>query len=384
MINIDEHIIELIESRVEGDYWDFKEYYHENTASLLHDIICMANNRSDRDAYIIFGVRNEDFKVTGVETDIHRKNQQQMIDQLKDKKFAGGIRPIIYLRTLKIGVHEIDVLIIKNTNDTPYYLIEDYRDKQKVVRAQYIYTRVGDTNTDITKGADINHIEYLWRKRFMLNKSPLEQIVRRLSNKDEWVSVEDYYYNKFNPEYTINLSYDEDNYVRYPEFYSYAMYNESTTYGTLTIKSYGTKLYSTQYAILDSGRYVTPTPKWAVIEFDRCNKEERYDFKYFIKDDIDYRLKRFLLNENSHEANYACDRLSTVILIFKDSIEKDKFISYVYSNKELFESYFILESKTYEYIQCSNDLETKQVKKRLKTGVVLNKILKGFRAINKE
>lgn len=39
---------------------------------------------------------------------------------------------------------------------TPYYLVEDFRDREKVVKAQYIYTRVGDSNTDINKGADIN------------------------------------------------------------------------------------------------------------------------------------------------------------------------------------------------------------------------------------
>lgn len=43
----------------EGDYWDFKERYHSNKVDLLHDIICMANNRADRDGYIIFGVRDD-------------------------------------------------------------------------------------------------------------------------------------------------------------------------------------------------------------------------------------------------------------------------------------------------------------------------------------
>lgn len=102
MKNLEGNILQLIESQTEGDYWDFKEYHHDNKANLLHDIICMANNRADRDAYIIFGVRDSDYSVVGVENDPRRRNQQQMIDQLKDKKFAGGIRPTIYLKTLKI------------------------------------------------------------------------------------------------------------------------------------------------------------------------------------------------------------------------------------------------------------------------------------------
>ncbi len=69
--------------------------------------------------------------------------------QLKSKKFAGGVRPKIEMRTLEIQNHEIDVLIINNTRDTPYYLIENFQDKERkdrVVRANYIYTRVSLKN----------------------------------------------------------------------------------------------------------------------------------------------------------------------------------------------------------------------------------------------
>ena len=39
-----EEILQLINSQREGDYWDFKVEPHENNASLLHDIICLANS----------------------------------------------------------------------------------------------------------------------------------------------------------------------------------------------------------------------------------------------------------------------------------------------------------------------------------------------------
>ena len=41
--------------------------------------------------------------------------------------------------------------------------------KNKIISSETVeqlYTRIGDTNTDIDKSADINHIEYLWKKRF--------------------------------------------------------------------------------------------------------------------------------------------------------------------------------------------------------------------------
>lgn len=106
----------------------------------VHDIICMANNRVDRDAYIIFGVEDETFDIVGVEEDSCRRNQQGVIDILKSKKFSSGIRPQIEMRTIHISGHEIDVMIIKNSTDTPYFLLEDFVEGKRRIRANYIYT----------------------------------------------------------------------------------------------------------------------------------------------------------------------------------------------------------------------------------------------------
>lgn len=200
---LEEEIMMLIDSKREDDYWDFKQQHHTNKADLLLDIICMANNRVDRDAYIIFGIADKTFEVIGVENDENRKNQQNIIDFLKSKSFVSGIRPRVELRILMLVGHEVDVLIIKNSTDTPYFLTDRYSDGSKTVRANHIYTRVGDTNTDIDKSADINNIEYLWKKRFLLTRSPFEQIIKRLEKKDEWKSDEYVYYNVVNPEFTI-------------------------------------------------------------------------------------------------------------------------------------------------------------------------------------
>ena len=161
-------VIDLINSKKEGDYWNFKEQWHDNKADLLHDIICLANNRVGKDAYIIIGVEDKTFYIKGIQKDINRKNQQNVIDFLKSKKFGGGIRPDIEVKTINIQDNEIDVLIIKNSFDTPYFLLEDYRDRAELVKKYSIYTRVGDTNTSKDSIADIDQIEYLWKKRFLL------------------------------------------------------------------------------------------------------------------------------------------------------------------------------------------------------------------------
>ena len=141
MDNLESKIELLIGTKQEGEYWDFKQCYHTSNSALLHDIICMANNRSNMDGYIIFGIEDKTFEIIGVEEDKNRKNQQNIIDFLNGKHFARGIRPTIQLVTLQRDNHVIDVLVIKNTLDTPYYLTKNYKDKNKdsrEVRAYYI------------------------------------------------------------------------------------------------------------------------------------------------------------------------------------------------------------------------------------------------------
>ena len=93
--------------------------------------------------------------------------------------------------------HQLDILVIKDSAEVPYYLENDYRDKciknqydksyGKIVRAYHIYTRVVDNNTAINKQADINDIEFLWRKRFGIDLSIMERLNRLLDDTDKWV-----------------------------------------------------------------------------------------------------------------------------------------------------------------------------------------------------
>ena len=108
---------ELIRTKQEDDWWDFKQCHYEDRASLLHDIICLANNRVDKDAYLIMGIQDNTFDVIGVENDPKRKNQQNIVDFLRLPTFAGETRPRVEFRTVFIENHEIDVFIIKNSTD---------------------------------------------------------------------------------------------------------------------------------------------------------------------------------------------------------------------------------------------------------------------------
>lgn len=89
-------IRQLIELRQEGEYWDFKKEWHQNKPDLLHDIICMANNLSNHDGIIIIGVDEEnDYSICDVTNDSNRRRTQDIVSFLREKKFAGGIRPTV-------------------------------------------------------------------------------------------------------------------------------------------------------------------------------------------------------------------------------------------------------------------------------------------------
>lgn len=124
-----ENIIrELIYEGTEGEYWDFKEkpYIPESESDknkkkqdLLHDIICMANNLSNRDAYIIMGVSDSPVKVIGVQNYKNRWTTEDYLDFIESgKKWAGGYIPKIQLKTIVTAMqNEIDVLIIKKNSN---------------------------------------------------------------------------------------------------------------------------------------------------------------------------------------------------------------------------------------------------------------------------
>jgi len=161
--------IKLIETGEEGIYWDFKQKHYSNKARLLHDIICMANNIADRDAYIIIGVEDKTGRVVGAEKDEKRKDTTHFNNILKTVAFFAGNIPVFSLGTFAYKNHEIDVLEIKHTKNRPFFLIEDYRDRDVVVRKNTFYARESDSNTDIDKSASVRAIEHLWYERFINN-----------------------------------------------------------------------------------------------------------------------------------------------------------------------------------------------------------------------
>lgn len=160
------------------------------------------------------------------------------------------------------------------------------------------------------------------------------------------------------------------------------MYNSSVIYRDLQIKYYETKLYSRQLVVLDSGRFITPTPEWGYLQFGEYRSSTDYAFKYYIKDSLDYKILEFLLKEDSEEAYYAYRHLRGVVLEFDNSLEKDNFISYIEVNQIILDDLIEENKDKYSYLDIKEDREKVIVVKRLKIGIALNKMLGDFRNLN--
>lgn len=338
----------LISLKIEGGYWDFKREWHSNNPDLLHDIICMANNIEDRDAYIIIGV-TDDGEIYGVEEE-NRKNQQNIINFLRDAKFAGDRRPTVLVKTLLISEKEIDVLVIKNTMDTPYYLTDDY---QGVYKGN-IYTRIGDTNTPKNKTADVDKTEYLWKKRFGLNL-PVFSLAKQLLNESEnWIERYDEmsstttFHHKIRPEFTVEIvdSLDEDK-IKKPNFWFFYLYNASGVcfhpkiwFKNLCIKYHTTILYETEIISCDEGNYKTahfknetlPQFKYdggfnkgLVVAYLMLDSDEAYIHNFI--------NGQFMVNDKSV---YDKRDVDEVVLFFSDETEKTEFFDMVKANPSKF------------------------------------------------
>lgn len=320
-----EEIEELLSLGYEGGYWDFKSDYSDVKEDKLIDIICMANNLCDRDAYIIYGAEDNGI-VCGIETTTaHRAITADLIKFLRERQFAGDNIPDVEVKTLNIQAHEIDVWIVHNSRKTPYYLAEEYNpshDVKKSVRAGAIYTRTSDMNTPRRETANDAITEYLWKKRFGYDIKPHERYFILLDDYKGWSHTNwdtiKYQYYMEHPEYKISVSESRAGYETLRFFYD----DPTMFYADMHLDYYGTTLYETELWYMDCGRCILPRPEYKSIGME-------YRYMFFILDSIDGKILNLIL----HGKNKCQDRcgLDVPVLVFKDVNEQSSFESYFVS-----------------------------------------------------
>ena len=372
---IDE-IDDLIFSKQEGAYWDFKRQWHERKDDLLHDIICMANNLCNRDAYLIIGVDQEkNYTISGVESDPNRKSTQKLVDFLKDKKFAGGIRPIVFVEEIKSYQGTVDVIVVKNSHNTPFFLTESFQR----VKENSIYTRIMDTNTPIDKSADIDKVEQLWKKRFYLDEIPLEKMSFYLKSPQDWEEspadeYESYYYKQF-PEFVIKDKYDETR--NGYEFYIFGHADVSPHWSIITLYYHQTMLRQFQGVLLDGGR-------WTVVAPDRdgysLSQKPGWDvdYVYYIQDSTKFLLQGFMNEKQNPGYRYIYDQYLRCVLVFTSRAEKREFDIYFLDNQAEYHKFFD-ESKSLPFFPDITGKNMDYFKKEYRNALALKKMLSSFR-----
>ncbi|MFA5985708.1 MAG: ATP-binding protein [Methylococcaceae bacterium] len=323
-----QEITSLIDSRREGDYWDFKEQHHDNKASLLHDIICLANTITKGHKYLIYGVSDPSTgcEIKGVKPE-NRRTQADIIDFIRSMAFAGEIRPEIELRTLNVsGVtgKEIDVITIFDHPNKPYYLNKEFRDQGKVIMANHIYCRTLDTNTPINSSADLRRVEAMWRERFGLDLQPAQRIVELLKHPEDWekdIGNKDVAYHKFHPEYQIKFGEVRE----FTDVYSYFYINEKSFIGDASFRYLSTPLFMLPYIYCNEMRIELAVPTNGHIQIG--SREIWYQYY-----EIDGRSGAFLHFLTDGTYNFNSRMSEGAFVLYRDSAQRESFEKYASQN----------------------------------------------------
>jgi len=341
---LDEIVRELFYLGVEGEYWDFKEkpYFFEGQSKeeknkkkndLLHDIICMANNLSNRDAYIIMGIQDKPVKITGVKQFSEKWTQENYQDFLQNLTWAGDMIPTVEFRTINNG--DLDVLIIKKSNRVPFYITKKY----SKVRENRIYVRKGSKNTAIDSQAEISDIEKLFEYRFGLTPFPKERVINYITDHDHWIEMKgnyetrSWYYEKF-PEYTMELVDDPQNDELKAPVYALIQFNARTTWQILRLKYHQTILLEFSSHYIDEYRGISVQPKYNFLKLsDRMNDIKFPSmYYYYLSNSVEIELM-YLLKELMQHDGEAWRRHLSLIPVFDDDEERNIIEKYVEENK---------------------------------------------------
>lgn len=330
-------IFEIIHKGYESKHWDFKREWHDNNVDLVHDILCLANNETSEDSYLIFGVE-DDGNICGTKT---RKKLADLVDILRNASdFYEGNIPNIDLQTYTYGDDTIDVLIVYSTKQTPYFLNSDFSFQGKRLKSGHIYSRTNDRNTPKDKQADPNIIEQLWRKRFGIDLTVQEKLKHLLLEINEWKSFhgndpknalmnyENVVHNYF-PEYRLEVQVYEDSHHGSYTTEGYCKFYPDPVVGRFPINIFynSTKIKEVQFMTVDGSRELILQPRLGHFNFE--NIHDSIGYYYYLKDSTEWLLFG-LISENRFEVTtartkYLKNNNGDWSIAFENEQEKEKF-----------------------------------------------------------
>jgi hypothetical protein len=352
MLNEDQlkEIQDCIDAKQEGAYWEYKSKYITN-GKLLKEIICLANNLDNRDAYILFGV-DDDGKLNDITLDSNRKKQADVLQVLKSAKFAGGYRPEIRLEEVKIYGTNIDVLIIQKSTRTPFYLTDKYKTDNI---GTGIYTRIGNVNTDVDKTADIDKQEYLWSKRFGLNLPIMERLHIVLDDWENWGNYDkngnfvqsgrigeaddNTIFHKYQPEFHIEFE-KEDRWMGNSPDVEHALYLGNEVYPFKAEFLFNsTKLCTARVLAVDDGRKLIILSHIMTLENVDATSSclGQFRFRYILKSDIRGKLHK-IITHGTMSTKSRQPSEDKWLLVFDDDQQLCDFKKFVQENQYLYDA----------------------------------------------
>ncbi|WP_051910392.1 AlbA family DNA-binding domain-containing protein [Carnobacterium pleistocenium] len=324
-----EVVIKLINSP-EDDRHDFKqEWYKEGQKSeMVRDIFSFVNTVHNESCYLILGVTDQQ-TIIGVEEDFNRMNQQNMIDFISHLPIANDAIPKIYVQSIELEGHEIDIIVIPNTNDVPVYLSSKYprKGQGKPLTPGQIFSRIGDVNTPVNETTNFYQVQYLWRKQFHLNVPIQEQYKYVLKDITNWSYIEQeenmgFVYN-LNPDFFISMEDDDQN-RNEVEALSIDQIKVRMGWNYLKLKYRNLTIISILIVSLDEARHHTVVPNYRFIKNSSGNQRP-LSYYGMLEDTFEY-LVDYMINTapNSFTSydNYSSEHAKKNIVIYQSEKEE--------------------------------------------------------------
>ena len=339
-------IMELLAKGHEGEYWDYKREWppKEENTDLVKDIICFANTSHSKDCFLIFGAEDDG---TPHAMTRQRRNQNELNTLLSQPlKWAGGNQPIVSLETMEIKGNTYDIVIVYDSDKTPYYLEQDYapdikypsnatnedkknvdeRRKRKTLRQGVIYVRTGDNTTPFERIANPLSVENLWKKRFHLLVPAKEQFIEAMAIPENWFMSDDIYYDVYRPEFTLRpvqeLSPFTEYYVQlFPDREAYSL--------KYSCNCRDTSLFPIHTVLIDGARWQIPYPKVEIFNLSG----QRY---YYFYEESDFMISYKFFNRDCSDAPRYYKTLTEYVLCLKDENEHLEFKQWVQNNQSAF------------------------------------------------
>jgi hypothetical protein len=277
---IDEAFVNQLISAWEAGHLDFKLIHHANPADLIHDIICLANAFHEGDRFLVLGIA-DNRQVEGLAGTAGRRTQAMIIDALRNV----GFNHLPTIRLVEVTFNSgkvVDVVVIKDLPEKPYFLLRDYRSGNRTVRAGVPYTRNGDTNTPLDQCPEDIKTERMYRERFGLDRPPAVRVMNYLRDAAGWKYGYDernsmfFHYEQF-PEFTFAAP--GENSRDYSEPWTRTFPDPEAEKQEFYLKFHGTILAPVTMIWLDGNRFFTALPEGKSFE---GSDRKFYQSFYFI------------------------------------------------------------------------------------------------------